>query len=117
LLTGRRGNGFVIEVNLGVLNMASIRAIERKIWDREGFEVCILHLDGRDVRSDLQGLPSYNKYERAARHEMTVAEWRERRFKPIYPGYDVQVLDGDGRSAHGATKLGNVRNSYDDNGR
>jgi hypothetical protein len=45
---------------------------------------------------------------------MTVSEWKEKRFKPIYVGFDVDVVDGYGESVHGATKLGYVRDSYDE---
>jgi hypothetical protein len=93
--------------------MAKVKTVEKKIWDIEGFDVRILHLDRRDVRGDMQGLPSYT-FERAAKNEMTVADWREIRFKHIYAGFEVEVVNGNGEAAHGATKLGNVRDSYDE---
>lgn len=92
--------------------MPTVGSVERKIRSVEGIEVRVLHQDGRDVRSDYDGLPYYNKYERAASHEMTVADWKEIRFNSVYPGFKVKVLDGGGREVHGATKLGNVRDSY-----
>ena len=94
--------------------MAKVKSVEKRIWDIEGFDVRILHPDGRDVRGDMEGLPPYSRYERAAKNEMTVAEWKEKRFKSIYAGFDVDVVDGHGESVHGATKLGNVRDSYDE---
>jgi hypothetical protein len=92
--------------------MPKVKTVEKKIWDIEGFDVRILHLDGRDVRDDMEGLPSY-AFERAAKNEMTVADWKEIRFKSIYAGFNVEVVNGYGEVVHGATKLGNVRDSYD----
>jgi hypothetical protein len=92
--------------------MAKVKTVEKKIWDIEGFAVTILHLDGRDVRGDMERLPTYT-FERAAKNEMTVTDWKETRFKSIYVGFNVEVLNGNGEVAHGSTKLGNVRDSYD----
>ena len=75
--------------------MAKVKTVEKKIWDVEGFDVRILHPDGRDVRDDMEGLPSYT-FERAAKNEMTVADWKEIRFKSTYAGFDVEVVNGDG---------------------
>lgn len=76
-------------------------------------DVHILHLDGRDVRSDREGLPTWN-YERAAKNEWTVTTWKDERFRPHYSGCKVEVLDGNGEPVHGATTLGTVRDSYED---
>ena len=92
--------------------MAKIKNIEKKIWDIEGFDVRILHYDGRDARGDLSGLPNSYAYERAAKNDMTVESWKSIRFKPVYPGFDIDVQDGDGNSVQGNTKLGTVRDSY-----
>jgi hypothetical protein len=94
--------------------MAKVKSVEKRIWDVEGFDVRILHLDGRDVRGDMEGLPQYSRYERAAKNEMTVSDWKEKRFKSTYAGFDVDVVDGHGNSVHGGTKLGNVRDSYEE---
>jgi hypothetical protein len=93
--------------------MSKVKTVEKRIWDVEGFAVAILHLHGSDVRSDKEGLPMY-KYEKAAKNDMTVADWKEIRFKPNYPGFDVAVLNGSGETVHGGTKLWTVRDSYDD---
>jgi hypothetical protein len=77
----------------------------------ERFEVTIRHADGRDMRSDKQGLPSY-PYQIAAKNDFTVAQWREQRFKQVFPGYEVTVWLADGTEAHGVTKLATVRDSY-----
>jgi acyl-coenzyme A synthetase/AMP-(fatty) acid ligase len=43
-----------------------------------------------------------------------VSEWKKGRFKKSYPGYDVDVLDADGEPAKGQTKLGTVRDTYNE---
>lgn len=91
--------------------MPKVKSVEKQIWDLEGFDVSIRHDDGRDVRSDRDGLPSY-KYERAAKNDMTVGDWREQRFRHSYPGFRVAVFDGDGNEVHGAMQLGTLRDTY-----
>ena len=93
--------------------MATIKAVERGIERVEGFQVRFTHLDGKDVRGDLGRIPTYTKsFERMARNAMTVAEWKRTRFRPHYPGFMVEVLLKGRRGAHGAMKLGNVRDTY-----
>ncbi len=94
--------------------MPKVKRVETQIWDLEGFEVTIRYEDGRDVRGDRQGLPSYTHLERAAKKNMTVAQWINQRFRRYYPGFDVDVLAGDGEAAQGRTLLRTVRDSYDD---
>jgi hypothetical protein len=93
--------------------MPKVGRVELRISQIEGFLVKIHHLDGRDVRSDRQGMPSW-PYERAAKDSWTVADWRRERFNTVYPGFDVDVLDGDCVPAAGQTRLENLRESYDD---
>jgi hypothetical protein len=78
----------------------------------EGFRVRMLHLRGVDVRGDRAGLPQYS-YHRAAENEITVENWKATRFRPSYPGFEVDVLDRRGNSVQGNTKLNTVRKSYD----
>jgi hypothetical protein len=91
--------------------MPKLKSIERKIGNVEGFEVTIRHADGRDMRGDKEGLPPY-QYLIAAKNDFTVAQWREQRFKQVYPGYEVTVLLADGNEAHGVMRLATVRDSY-----
>jgi hypothetical protein len=89
---------------------------EKKISVIEGFAVKFRHAapgnaKGRDVRSDKRNLPSY-PYQRKAAGTQTVAAWIESRFSKRYPGYKVEVLDGDGRKVHGKTLLSTVRDTY-----
>lgn len=92
--------------------MPQVRTIESKIRKFEGFDVKIMTPDGADVRSD-KSLPAhYDEHVNRAADSMTVADWRRIRFSPQFPGYDVEVLQGDGRAAHGRTMLKTLRASY-----
>ena len=92
--------------------MSSVANIERKIKRVEGFAVRVLHLRGADVRGDRGGMPSYG-YHRAADNDITVETWKATRFRPSYPGFEVDVVDVRGNSVQGNTKLGTVRETYD----
>ena len=91
--------------------MSKVKNVEKRMWDVEGFAVRILHLDGTDVRGDRMGLPQYS-YQRAAENDITVETWKATRFRPSYPGFEVDVVDGDGNSVQGNTKLRTVRETY-----
>ena len=91
--------------------MSSIANVERKIKRIEGFRVRILHLTGADVRGDREGLPQY-AYHRAAENDITVETWKTQRFRPSFPGFEVDVMDVRKNSVQGNTKLGTVRESY-----
>jgi hypothetical protein len=91
--------------------MSSVANVERKIKRIEGFRVRILHLTGADVRGDRGGLPQYS-YHRAADNDFTVETWKETRFRPSFPGFEVDVVDARGRSVQGNTKLETVRTTY-----
>ena len=93
------------------MKMSTVENVERRIRRVEGFEVRILHLAGADVRGDRMGLPQYS-YHRAAENDITVKTWKETRFRPSYPGFEVDVVDGRGNSVQGNTKLGTVRDTY-----
>ena len=91
--------------------MPKLKNVEKKIWDTEEFDVKFLQ-NGKDVHGDKQGIPQYS-YNKAAKNDMTVNEWKKVRFVKSYPGFDVVVLDGDGNSiTAGQTKLGTVRDTY-----
>jgi hypothetical protein len=96
---------------IGVYEVPKVGSVELRISQVEGFLVTLRHLDGGDVRSDRTGLPTW-PYERAAKDSWSVADWKRERFGPTYPGFVVDVLDGDGRDVHGHTKLETVRDSY-----
>jgi hypothetical protein len=91
--------------------MSTVANVERKIRRVEGFRVRILHLRGADVRGDRMGLPQYS-YHRAAENDITVENWKATRFRPSYPGFEVDVIDRRGNSVTGNTKLSTVREMY-----
>ena len=97
-------------------NLTSVRGVERKIRRTEGFNVRILRPPDtsrrRDVRGDRQGMPPYH-YSHAADGEWTVRKWRDSRFRPTYPGFDVEVLERTGSVADGHTRLATVRATYE----
>ncbi|MEW6754256.1 MAG: hypothetical protein AB1505_25225 [Candidatus Latescibacterota bacterium] len=91
--------------------MPLLKSVERTIANVEGFEVTVRHATGRDMRSDKEGLPSY-PYQKAAKNDFTVAQWRDQRFRQVFAGYEVTVWLADGSEAHGVTRLSTVRDSY-----
>jgi len=97
-------------------NLTSVGGVERKIRRTEGFRVRILRPPDtsrrRDVRSDKQKMPPYH-YTNAADGEWTVRKWKESRFHPTYPGFDVDVLERSGSVAGGLTRLVTVRATYE----
>ena len=76
--------------------MPIVKNIEKRIWEVEQFDVTIKHADGRDMRGDRTGLPTY-PFERMAKNATTAAAWRDQRFRPTYAGLEVDVLDGTGQ--------------------
>lgn len=93
--------------------MPKVGRVELRISQIEGFMVRIRHLGGADVRSDRQGLPAW-PYERAAKDAWTVADWKRERFSQIYPGFNVDVVDADGETVPGQTRLETVRDFYEE---
>jgi hypothetical protein len=92
--------------------MPKVKNVEKKVWDIEGYDIQIKS-NGKDLRGDKSGLPQYTG-ERASRNNWTVAKWKNKKFANQYPGYDVDVLDGNGNVVDGHTTLGTVRDSYVD---
>ncbi len=90
--------------------MPKMKNVEKKIWDVEGFAVTFKQ-NGKDVHGAKEGIPQYVR-QYAAKNEMTVNEWKENRFAKQYPGYEVEVLDGEGQAVPGQTKLSTLRDTY-----
>jgi hypothetical protein len=91
--------------------MPTVGSIELKIARVEGFLVRVKYLDGVDVRSDREQMPPY-PYERAAKDSWTVRQWTRERFQRIYPGFDVDVLNGRRAAVRGQTRLETLRDTY-----
>jgi type I restriction enzyme M protein len=88
----------------------AVSTVSAQIWEVEGFEVTFLSWDGTDVAH--RRVDDY-PFQRAANSSWTVARWREQRFAPNYPDFDVEVLDESGQPVHGKTHLSTVRASYE----
>jgi hypothetical protein len=91
--------------------MVKIENVERRIFKVEDFNVSFLYSSGGNVRSDKQKIPQF-RFKRAARDLWTVEDWKAKRFRPHYPGFEVDVKFSNGNVAYGHTKLANVRDSY-----
>lgn len=93
--------------------MPMVKNVEKKIWDVEGFQVNLLSSTGRNLRDNKRDLPQYPFTKKAA-GDMTVGEWKSKRFAPNYPGLDVDVLDVVNMPVTGQTKLKSVRSTYEE---
>lgn len=89
--------------------MARADYIERTIWTIEGFQVRIMQ-GGLDVRGD-KNIPARYNADRMSKNSFTVGEWKQK-FQRQFPGYDVEVLDGNGKKVRGNVKLSTVRDTY-----
>lgn len=92
--------------------MVNVKNIEKKIWDIEEFDVARINGNGSNTRGYKVVPVNYSSYNRKAKNGMTVSEWKKIRFSKTFPGYSVDVLDCDGNSVPGNTKIGTVRDSY-----
>jgi len=93
----------------------TVKAVVRKIRDREGFDVCFRYRhNGKKVRMDKELETQYPDWDRKAPDTLTVAGWRGRRFNRVFSNFDVDVLDVEGRAVGGGTKLRSVRATYTD---
>jgi len=93
--------------------MATIERVESQIARVEGFNAIFVTEGRRDLRGDRTGIPGYStRFMKKAPARMTVEGWRQRRFRPIYPGFDADVLMANGQPARGNAFLATVRRSY-----
>ena len=74
--------------------MPLVKNVEKKIWDVQGFDVRFKTPDGKDVRGDKKDMPQYQRV-KMSKNDSTVSEFK-RNIKKQYPGYDIDVLMGDG---------------------
>jgi hypothetical protein len=97
--------------------MPTVEQVERKILAVERLRVRIVHpATGKNVRGDLDGLPRYS-FKKALGDPRRISEWKRLRFDPLYPKYEVEVLNSLGRGAQPVsrkTTLRTVRNTYAD---
>jgi hypothetical protein len=92
--------------------MPTVRAVEQKIAQLEGFDVQFLSGDGVNIRGDRQILAHNPRYQRRSADSSTVEEWKNARFRPAFAGFEVRVMDGTGQQVNGRTQLGTVRATY-----
>ena len=84
----------------------SPRTVSDAIRKVEGFDVTFLPLDGAPKR--VEDYP----FQRAARGDWNIAQWRDQRFTPTYPEFEAQVLWADGSAVQGRSLLSTVRLTY-----
>ncbi|MCG5549577.1 hypothetical protein [Halorhodospira halochloris] len=87
--------------------MATVGEVEDQIMEVEGLRVVILNQDGRNARSDMQGLQEW-PFQKASKGSWTIAEWEEK-FEEVYPSLSVAVVDQTGTPYYRNTLIGNVR--------
>lgn len=93
--------------------MTTLATRMRSLGDLEDFDVQVTDKDGNVVDVKQNGFGKYD-FEKRAKSSTTVNEWKDKRFKKAYPGYDCKVLNADGSEARGNTKLETVRKTYEE---
>ena len=93
--------------------MTTLATRTREIGDIEDFDIEVIDKNGNAVDPKQNGFPKFN-YDRKAKGDTTVSEWKDKRFKKTYKGYDARILKGDGTIANGNLKLSTVRKSYEE---
>lgn len=91
--------------------MPKVSFIEKRIFEMEGFHVDFIGQDGKNIRDEKQ-IPRQYEAERMTRNSFSVGEYKEKKLKKQFPGYDFKVLKADGSVASGQTKLATVRDTY-----
>ena len=91
--------------------MPKIRNIEKTISAIEEVTVNFLNKDGTNVRGDMRLETDNYKAMRKTKNSANVS-FLTGKLKKQYPGYDFEILDGQGNKARGNTLLGNVRDTY-----
>lgn len=92
------------------LEMPKVNIVEKRIFDIEEFQVVIRGQNGKDKRGDFV-LPKQYVAERKTRNSHSVSQWKSK-FQEQFPGYEVDVLLGNGDKARGQMLLSTVRDSY-----
>lgn len=90
--------------------MPKVKNVEKQIRKIEGFDVNFTR-DGKNVRGDKKGFNQWDG-KKQSKNNMTACKF-EQKFQKRYPGYDVEILDGNGDVVtRGQTNLGTIRDSY-----
>lgn len=93
--------------------MTTFATRTREIGDLEGFDIQVLDEKREPVDLKSNGFAKYG-YDRKARSSTTVSDFIKNRLQYTYPGYEFEVLKGDGLVAHGNAKLDSVRKTYEE---
>ena len=92
--------------------MATLRAVQARIFRLEGFNVRFRHrYHSKNARDDMKGIAAY-PFKLMAMNKMTVSGWKRGRFQGHYPGFRVDVLDASGNNSNGNMRLSTVRDTY-----
>lgn len=83
--------------------------VERTIFNIEGFNVNFIN-NGKNLRGEVQQPHNYNAM-RATKNTYNVAQFIEK-LKMQFPGYEFEVILGNGNRARGNMLLSSVRDSY-----
>ena len=87
--------------------MATIAAVEKQIFEREGFRVTLVPLTERT-----KSLPDYD-YAVMAPQRWRISDWKNARLAPYVTLLrGVTVFRGDGSTVGRDLQLGNLRDSY-----
>lgn len=89
--------------------MPKLSFVEKRIFEIEGFQVDFLD-KGKNLRDDKQ-FPKQYEAERMSKNSFTVSDFKDKLGKQ-FPGYEFNVLLGNGRRASGQMKLSTVRDTY-----
>ena len=74
--------------------MPILKNVEAKIQQVEGFIVRFFW-NGADVYGNKTDIPQY-PYSVKAPNDWTVAEWINKRFSQVYPGYEAKAFSANG---------------------
>lgn len=87
--------------------MATIAAVEKQIFEREGFRVQLVPLTAK-----VKALPDYD-YAVMAPQRWKISDWKNERLAPYVELLrGVTVFRGDGEPVPRDLQLGNLRDSY-----
>ncbi len=78
---------------------------EQAVFDTEDIVIRIRAPRGEEVDD--------NEYVRQASGTTSVSHWLDTRIYPRMRGHEVSIVDGNGQTPHGLTKLETLRTSYE----
>ncbi|WIJ41348.1 hypothetical protein QPK06_20255 [Aeromonas veronii] len=82
----------------------TVQELEETIWEIENIRVIIRAAEGQQVGN-------YG-YQNAANQNWNVKKFLDDRVRPLVPGLEVIVIQGNGEEPHSRTLLRNVRPTY-----